>query len=98
MMNHAARYNDHNQEIKQLLMDIASFDTSGDTPESALMIQAAEYIRLLETLLDIYVKFAGDSEYGHEWMEDWKEWAENQKDLSPEFVKIVEANFWELLE
>lgn len=92
-MTRTAYYNGHKQEIKQLLMDVASFDT----PNNALLMEAAEYIRLLETLLDIYVQFAGDSEYGHEWMEAWKEWAKNQKELSSEFVKIVEENFWELL-
>ena len=86
------------QEIKQLLLDVAS-DTSPSANEAMndLLIESAEYIRLLETLLDIYVNFAGDSEYGHEWMDDWKEWANNQKDIDPEFVKIVEENFWELL-
>lgn len=93
------------QEIKRLLIDVASGnmpesqkDIVGDMfAESKLMIEAAEYIRLLESLLDIHVQFAGDREYGHEWMEAWKELAKNQKELSPEFVKIVEENFLELL-
>ena len=83
-------------EITHALVTVASQENC-DGPEYDLMMEAADYIRLLETLLDIYVKVASDSEYGHEWMEDWKEWAENQKELSPEFVKIVEDNFWELL-
>lgn len=83
-------------EITHALVTVASQENC-DGPEYDLMMEAADYIRLLETLLDIYVKFAGDSEYGHEWIEDWKEWAENQKELPPEFVKIVEDNFWKLL-
>lgn len=84
-------------EITNALVTVASQENC-DGPEYDLMMNAADYIRLLESLLDIYVQFAGDREYGHEWMEAWKEWAENQKELSPEFVKIVEENFWELLE
>lgn len=83
-------------ELTHALVTVASQENC-DGPDYDLMIEAADRIRLLETLLDIYVKFAGDSEYGHEWMEDWKEWAEKQKELSPEFIKIVEENFWELL-
>lgn len=83
-------------EITHALVTVASQENC-DGPDYDLMMDAADRIRLLENLLDIYVSFAGDSEYGHEWIADWKEFAENQTDLSPEFVKIVEENFWELL-
>ena len=83
-------------EITNALVTVASQENR-DGPEYDLMMNAADYIRLLESLLDIYIQFAGDREYGNEWMEAWKEWAKNQKELSSEFVKIVEENFWELL-
>lgn len=70
-------------EITHALVTVASQENC-DGPEYDLMMEAADYIRLLESLLGIYVNFAGDSEYGHEWMADWKEWASQQKELSPE--------------
>lgn len=86
------------QEIKQLLLDVAS-DKSPSANEAMndLLVEAAEYIRLLETLLDIYVTYSWPQEYGKEWIKDWKRFAKKQKDLPSEFVKIVEENFWELL-
>lgn len=83
-------------EITHALVTVASQENC-DGPEYDLMMNAADYIRLLESLLDIYVTHAWPEKYGVAWMKDWKEWAKNQKELSPEFVKIVEENFWELL-
>ncbi len=54
-------------------------------------------VKVLETLLDIFVD-AKDMNYcAIRGINEWKEFADKQKDVSPEFVKIVEENFWELL-
>jgi len=97
------------QEIKQLLIDVASGnmpesqkDIVGDMlAESKLMIEAADYIRQLEILNDLLVPLA---QCGRKALNDHlvsgmvAYFENNHKDLSPEFVKIVEENFWELLE
>ena len=66
-------------EITHALITVAQQENC-DGPEYDLMMKAAEYIRVLESLLEI-----SNCVF------------ENQQNLSPEFVKIVEQNFWELL-
>lgn len=62
------------------------------------MQQSSDRIKVLEALLSIYLKYSSDCyEDRIMYLDDWKEWAENQKELPPEFIKIVEENFWELL-
>jgi hypothetical protein len=68
--------------------------------ESKLMIEAAEYIRQLEALNDLLVPLAqcGRKALNEHIVHGMVEYFENKhKDMPPEFVKIVEENFWELL-
>jgi len=86
------------QEIKRLLVDVASEADNG--ANDGLMIEAAEYIRQLEILNDLLTPLA---QCGRKALNDHlvsgmvAYFENNHKDLSPEFVKIVEENFWELL-
>lgn len=63
------------------------------------MQHSADRIKVLETLLDIFVDASDMNEDSdlEICVNTWKALASQQKDMSPEFVKIVEDNFWELL-
>jgi len=91
-------------EITNALVTVASQENC-DGPEYDLMMEAADYIRLLESLLDLsqsmtndYATQARQREYPHGIESKCiDEWINKNKGLSPDFVKIVENNFWELL-
>lgn len=84
-------------EITHALITVASQENC-DGPDYDLMMEAADRIRVLEAMLSIYLKNSSDCFEDREmYLDDWKEWAKHQKALSPEFIKIVEENFWELL-
>lgn len=89
------------QEIKRLLIDVANFEIGTDNRDHRnLMIEAAEHIRQLEILNDLLVPLAqcdrkALNDHLVSGMITYFE--NNHKDLSPEFVKIVEESFWELL-
>lgn len=89
------------QEIKRLLIDVANFEIGTDNRDHRnLMIEAAEYIRQLEILNDLLVPLAqcGRKALNDHLVSGMVEYFENNhNDLSPEFVNIVEDNFWELL-
>jgi len=86
-------------EITNALVTVASQENC-DGPEYDLMMEAAEYIRQLEILNDLLTPLA---QCGRKALNDHlvsgmvAYFENNHKDLSPEFVKIVEENFWELL-
>lgn len=82
-------------EITQALVTVASQENC-DGPEYDLMMAAADYIRELESLLEILNDTAHIGN-PRKCVDAWRSWANHQKDLSPEFVKIVEDHFWELL-
>lgn len=73
-------------EITHALVTVASQENC-DGPEHDLMMES-----LLEILNDM--AHAGTPS---QCIGEWSRWANQQKDLPPEFVKIVEENFWELL-
>lgn len=89
------------QEIKQLLIDYADCNTPANSEAIGdLMMEAAEYIRQLEILNDLLLPLAkcGRKVLNDPLVDGMVEfYKSNHKDLSPEFVKIVEENFWELL-
>lgn len=72
-------------EITHALVAVASQE-GNDGPEYDLMMAAAERIRFLESLLDI-----------QSFENCINDWINTNKDMPPEFMKIVEDNFWELL-
>lgn len=82
-------------EITHALVAVASQENC-DGPEHDLMMEAADYIRVLESLLGILSDMA-HAGTPKQCVGEWSRWASQQKDLTPEFVKIVEENFWELL-
>ncbi len=71
-----------------------------DNPDYALMMDAADRIRHLETLVDLLTPLAqcGRMSLNYPLINSMNRYFENNhKNMSPEFVKIVEENFWELL-
>lgn len=71
-----------------------------DNYDYALMMEAADRIRYLETLVDLLTPLAqcGRKSLNIHLIEEMNNhFARSQKELSPEFIQIVEENFWELL-
>ncbi len=91
-------------EISKALIAVASQE-GNDGPKYDLMVEAADRIRLLESLLaiqnDVISRFydchiTGERIHAH-LNNCLNDWVLMNKDVTPEFVKIVEDNFWGLL-
>ena len=90
--------------IANALLAVASQE-GNNGPKYALMVEAVDRIRFLESLLDIssdvmvrVYDHHTTTEYDHQSVENYiNDWINTNKDMPPDFVKIVEDNFWEML-
>jgi hypothetical protein len=89
-------------EITHALVSVASQENCDDPDIDLydLMIDAAHRIRHLEAMVDLLTPLAkcGRMSLNDHLINSMNQYFKtNHKNMSPEFVKIVEENFWELL-